>query len=95
MASVPRVFNRIYDGLHARMNEEGGLKKKLFEAALETAERRKQLAAEGKSSGWLDFKFKMLDGLVFSKVRERFGGRLKVCVSGGAAISKEVGRVHR
>jgi long-chain acyl-CoA synthetase len=88
--SVPRVFNRIYDGLHARMNEEGGLKKKLFEAGLETAQRRKQLAAEGKSSGWLDFKFKMLDGLVFSKVRERFGGRLKYAFSGGAAISKEV-----
>ena len=88
--SVPRVFNRIYDGLHARMNEEGGLKKKLFEKALETAAERKRLAAQGKSSGWLDFKFKVLDGLVFSKVRERFGGRLKYAFSGGAAISKEV-----
>ncbi len=88
--SVPRVFNRIYDGLHARMNEEGGLKKKLFEAGIETAERRKQRAAEGKSSAWLDLKFKVLDGLVFSKVRERFGGRLKFAFSGGAAISKEV-----
>ena len=88
--SVPRVFNRIYDGLHARMNEEGGLKKKLFDAALDTAERRKQLAAEGKSSWWLDLKFKILDKLVFSKVRERFGGRLKYAFSGGAAISREV-----
>jgi len=88
--SVPRVFNRIYDGLHARMNEEGGLKKKLFEAAIETAEQRKRLAAEGKHSGWLDLKFNMLDRLVFSKVRERFGGRLKYAFSGGAAISREV-----
>ena len=88
--SVPRVFNRIYDGLHAKMNEEGGLKKKLFDAAVETAEKRKTLAAEGKRSGWLDFKFNILDGLVFSKVRERFGGRLKYAFSGGAAISKEV-----
>ncbi|UCH29382.1 MAG: long-chain fatty acid--CoA ligase [Myxococcales bacterium] len=89
-ASVPRVFNRIYDGLHAKMNEEGGLKKKLFDAALDTAEKRKQLAAEGKRSGWLDFKFNILDSLVFSKVRERFGGKLKYAFSGGAAISKEV-----
>ena len=88
--SVPRVFNRIYDGLHAKMNEEGGLKKKLFEAAIETAEQRKRLAAEGKHSGWLDFKFNIFDGLVFSKVRERFGGRLKYAFSGGAAISREV-----
>jgi long-chain acyl-CoA synthetase len=88
--SVPRVFNRIYDGLHAKMNEEGGLKKKLFEAAIETAEQRKRLAAEGKQSGWLDLKFNILDRLVFSKVRERFGGRLKYAFSGGAAISREV-----
>ncbi len=88
--SVPRVFNRIYDGLHAKMNEEGGFKKKLFEAAIETAEQRKRLAAEGKQSGWLDLKFNILDRLVFSKVRERFGGRLKYAFSGGAAISREV-----
>jgi long-chain acyl-CoA synthetase len=89
-ASVPRVFNRIYDGLHAKMNEEGGLKKKLFDAAIATAEERKRLAAHGKRSAWLDFKFKILDSLVFSKVRERFGGRLKYAFSGGAAISREV-----
>lgn len=89
-ASVPRVFNRIYDGLHAKMNEEGGLKKKLFDAAIETAQKRKELSEQGKQSAWLDFKFKILDGLVFSKVRERFGGRLKYAFSGGAAISREV-----
>jgi long-chain acyl-CoA synthetase len=88
--SVPRVFNRIYDGLQAKMKEDGGLKKKLFDAAMATAEQRKKLAAEGKRSAWVDFKFNILDGLVFSKVRERFGGRLKYAFSGGAAISKEV-----
>jgi long-chain acyl-CoA synthetase len=89
-ASVPRVFNRIYDGLHAKMKEEGGLKKKLFDAAIATAQERKRLAAQGKHSGWIDLKFKVLDQLVFSKVRERFGGRLKYAFSGGAAISREV-----
>lgn len=88
--SVPRVFNRIYDGLHARMNEEGGLKKKLFEAAIDAAQERRHLADQGKSNPWLDLKFKALDSLVFSKVRERFGGRLKYAFSGGAAISREV-----
>ncbi|KPK52082.1 MAG: long-chain fatty acid--CoA ligase [Myxococcales bacterium SG8_38_1] len=88
--SVPRVFNRIYDGLQAKMKEDGGLKQKLFDAAMATAEQRKKLAAEGKRSAWVDFKFNILDGLVFSKVRERFGGRLKYAFSGGAAISKEV-----
>jgi long-chain acyl-CoA synthetase len=88
--SVPRVFNRIYDGLHARMKEEGGLKQKLFEAAVDAAQKRRRLADQGKSNPWLNLKFKVLDGLVFAKVRERFGGRLRYAFSGGAAISKEV-----
>ncbi|MFW6197621.1 MAG: AMP-dependent synthetase/ligase [Myxococcota bacterium] len=88
--SVPRIFNRIYDGLQKRMAEEGGLKKKLFEAAMANEERRKELAAQGKSSGVADLKHNMFDKVVFSKVRERFGGRLKYAFSGGAALSREV-----
>ena len=88
--SVPRIFNRIYDGLHKRMNEEGGLKLKLFEAAVGNAEYRKQLAERRRRSGWADFKHDVFDKLVFSKVRDRFGGRLKYAFSGGAALSREV-----
>ena len=46
--SVPRIFNRIYDGLHKRMDEEGGLKKSLFESAMKNAEYRKGLAEQRK-----------------------------------------------
>jgi long-chain acyl-CoA synthetase len=88
--SVPRIFNRIYDGLHKKMAEEGGLKQKMFEAAMSNAEYRKKLAEQRKRSGWADFKNGMFDKLVFSKVRERFGGRLKYAFSGGAALSREV-----
>jgi len=88
--SVPRIFNRIYDGLHKRMNEEGGLKLKMFESAVENAEYRKNLSDQKKRSGWADFKHNIFDKLVFSKVRERFGGRLKYAFSGGAALSKDV-----
>jgi long-chain acyl-CoA synthetase len=88
--SVPRIFNRIYDGLNKRMAEEGGLKKTLFEAGMSNAEYRKKLAESGSRSGWADFKHGILDKIVFSKVRARFGGRLKYAFSGGAAISKQV-----
>ena len=88
--SVPRIFNRIYDGLHRKMAEEGGLKKTLFEAGMSNEEHRKKLAENGRTSGWADFKHNFFDKLVFSKVRERFGGRLKYAFSGGAAISREV-----
>lgn len=90
LVSVPRVFNKIYDGLHKRMHDEGGLKQKLFFAGLDNEKVRKDLAAHRKTSGLADMKHAFFDKVVFSKVRERFGGRLKYAISGGAALSKEV-----
>ncbi len=88
--SVPRIFNRIYDGVNKKMSEEGGLKQKLFNATLETASEIKKLEEKGESSGWLNLKHKFLDKVVAQKIRDRFGGRLKYAFSGGAALSKEV-----
>ncbi len=89
--SVPRIFNKIYDGLQKKMAEEGGLKKTLFDAGMANAEIKQQLEKQGKSSWWVDTKHGFFDKLVFSKVRERFGGRLRYASSGGAALSPEVG----
>ncbi|MEM7350776.1 MAG: long-chain fatty acid--CoA ligase [Acidobacteriota bacterium] len=89
--SVPRIFNKIYDGLQKKMAEEGGLKQTLFEAGMANAEVRQQLEARGESSWWVNKKHDFFDKLVFSKVRERFGGRLRYAASGGAALSPEVG----
>lgn len=88
--SVPRIFNRIYDGVQKQLATSGRLKKLLFSAALATAKDRKRLIAEGKSSGLVDFKHRLFDKLVFSKVRARFGGKLRYAISGGAAISRQV-----
>jgi len=88
--SVPRIFNKIHDGVLKKVEEDGGLKKKLFHAAIATAKQKKSLAEQRRSSGFVDLKHKILDNLVSSKVRARFGGRLKYAFSGGAAISKEV-----
>lgn len=90
LLAVPRIFNRIYDGLQKKIAEEGGLKKTLFDAGLANADKRSRLAAEGKTSGLVEIKHKLFDKLVFSKVRERFGGRLRYAVSGGAALAPEV-----
>lgn len=88
--SVPRIFNRIYDGLQKRMAEESPVKRFLFEKGIDVASRRRQLEEEGKRSPLLDLQHRFFDKLVFSKVRERFGGQLKYAFSGGAALSKEV-----
>ena len=89
--AVPRVFNKIYDGLQKKIAEEGGLKQTLFDAAMANAERKKALEAKGESSWWVNAKHNFYDKAIFSKVRERFGGRLRYAVSGGAALSPEVG----
>lgn len=88
--AVPRIFNRIYDGLQKKIAADGGLKKVLFEAAIRNVDKRRALEAEGKTSALVETKHKLLDKLVFSKVRDRFGGRLRYAVSGGAALAPEV-----
>jgi long-chain acyl-CoA synthetase len=90
LVSVPRIFTRIYDGLHKRMEDEGGVTKLLFDAAVSTARRRHELADEGRTSRVLDLRHAVLDRIVLSKVRDRFGGNLKYAISGGAAIPVEV-----
>jgi long-chain acyl-CoA synthetase len=89
--AVPRIFNKIYDGLQKRMAGESGAKQFLFLRAIQVARRKRELAADGLHSVWIDAQHQVLDGLIFSKVREKFGGRLKYAFSGGAALQREVG----
>ncbi len=87
--AVPRLYNKIYDGLHKKM-AASAVKKRLFDAALSNEKKRAALSAEGRSSGWVEVKHRAFDKLVFSKVRERLGGQLRYAFSGGAALSPKV-----
>jgi long-chain acyl-CoA synthetase len=87
---VPTVFNKVYDGLQKMMEAEGGVKKTMFDAAVANARKREQMRKRGKRSRWVDLQNDLFDKLVFSKVRDAFGGKLKYAFSGGAAISTEV-----
>jgi long-chain acyl-CoA synthetase len=88
--SVPRIFNRIYDGLQKRMASESPVKRMLFTRGLEVAKQRRELADKKQSNVLVDLQHAFFDKVVFTKVRARFGGQLKYAFSGGAAISKEV-----
>jgi long-chain acyl-CoA synthetase len=90
MVAVPRVFNKVYDGLWTKMNEEGGLAKKLFVMGVESAQKKRELAAQGKSSFSTNLKFKIADAIVFKKIRERLGGRLKGVMTGSAAMNPDI-----
>jgi long-chain acyl-CoA synthetase len=90
LLAVPRIFDRIYDGLRKRMADESPGKRKLFERGLEVAARRRALAEKGDRSLWVEAQFALFERLVFSKIKDRFGGRLRYVISGGAALSREV-----
>jgi long-chain acyl-CoA synthetase len=90
LISVPRVFNRIYHGLWDKMNRQGGLARKLFVMGVEAAKAKREAGGNGKGS-WLDeMKFKLADLIVFSKVRQKMGGRLRGSMSGSAAMNVEI-----
>jgi len=91
LVCVPRLFNKIYDGIMARMEEEGGLKKKLFNTARKTAKKKRKLLEQGQSSLLTNLQFMLLDKLVFSKIRAGFGGRLQGALTASAVMNREIG----
>ncbi len=92
LISVPRVFNKVYDTIVTRVNDAGGAKKILFDIGVKAAKKRRELADKGKSSAVADFKFNLINKIVFQKVRDLFGGRLMGAVTGSAAMNPEISR---
>lgn len=90
LIAVPRVFNKIYDGLHTKMKETGGLALKLFRMGIDSAAQLREKEAEGKSSVTLRLKYKLADRIVFSKIRQRFGGCLKGALTASAMMNQDV-----
>ena len=67
LVAVPRVFNKIYDGLWAKMNETGGLARALFTMGVDSARKRRELAEKGQSNFLTNLKFTLADRIVFRK----------------------------
>lgn len=84
LATVPRLLEKIHTGIKVKGQEMSGLKKQLYYWALNLAE---QYDPEHPPTGFGAIKHKIADKLVYSKIRELFGGNLLGVVSGGAALS--------
>lgn len=92
MSCVPRLLERIHDKAIKSGTADGGLKAKIFLWALETGQDYRRQKEAGKSPGiLLSGKKAIAEKLVFSKIKEKTGGRLKFMLSGGAALPKNVG----
>ncbi|MFG2419572.1 AMP-dependent synthetase/ligase [Streptomyces sp. NPDC048448] len=98
MAAVPRIFEKVYNGVAAKARAGGGAKYKIFQWAAEVSREYAKAGQDNfRRTGTasvpfaLAAKHKVADALVFSKIREAFGGRLRACVSGSAALAPEIG----
>lgn len=92
MSCVPRLLERIHDKAIKSGTADGGMKAKIFMWALDTGQAYRRKVEAGKNPGVLLKTQKALaEKLVFSKIKEKTGGRLKFMISGGAALPKNVG----
>jgi long-chain acyl-CoA synthetase len=91
MCGAPRIFEKLYNGVLTRTKAEGGAKWKIFQWAFNVGGKVYQLELQGKKpSGLLKARHNLADKLVFSKIRARLGGRIRVLVSGAAPLSKDI-----
>ena len=91
MAAAPRIFEKVYNRVVTMAEESGGLKLKIFRWALGIGRQVSKLRQEGKEpSGFLALQNSIADKLVFSKLRDRFGGRVRFFISGSAPLSREM-----
>jgi long-chain acyl-CoA synthetase len=89
--SVPRVYEKVHTGVTAKFAEATGAKAKLIDWALQVGRNVGALKEEGKDIPLrLALQQRVADRLVYSKVKERLGGRIRICISGGAPLAKEI-----
>ena len=91
MAAAPRIFEKVYNKVISGAKDAGGLKWKIFRWATGLGRQVSKLRQEGKQpSGMLAFKFGIADKLVFSKLRNKFGGRVRFFISGSAPLNRDI-----
>ena len=91
LAAVPRFFEKIYARLMEQGSKQQGTKRKLFEWAMKVArESARWRCGEAKAGLGLQLQWAIADRLVYSKVRKGTGGHLRIVMSGGAPLSKEL-----
>ena len=93
MVSVPRIYERVYAAIRAKLEEAPPLKSKLFHLAVETGWAR-FVHQQGRGPWRASFLlWPLLQKLVAQKILDKLGGRLRVAISGGAALAPEISRV--
>ncbi len=88
---VPRIFEKVYSKAKLKASQGGALKERIFDWAIEVAKEFALVKERGQIPSLpLRLKRAIADKLVYSKFRAFFGGRLRSCITGGAALSDEI-----
>jgi long-chain acyl-CoA synthetase len=91
LPSVPRVYEKVHANTLGEIERAGGMRRRIGFWALGVGARASRARREGRSvSGVLKLEERLADKLVFAKVRERLGGRLRLGISGAAPLSPDV-----
>ena len=91
MGAAPRIFEKAHARIEGMVAEQGRLTKRMFDLAIGIGMRVSEARQAGKKpSLTLSLAYKVADRLVFSTIRERFGGRLRFFVSAAAALDRDV-----
>ena len=89
--SVPRIFEKIYTMATSAMEKEGGLKKAIFDWSIRTGGKMREVERSGRKPGFLlKRQYAFADEKVLSKIRNLFGGQLRLAVSGAAPINPDI-----
>ncbi|MEV4112491.1 long-chain fatty acid--CoA ligase [Nonomuraea sp. NPDC049695] len=91
MAAAPRIFEKIHNTVVATVRREGGVKLRIFNWARETGIRvSRARQREAPIPLTTRIEYALADRLVFAKLRDRFGGRIRFFVSGAAPLSMDI-----
>jgi long-chain acyl-CoA synthetase len=91
MAGPPRIFEKVYATVIQTVQEEGGLKYRLFNWAVNVGHQGAHARRDGRRpSTAARAQYAVADRLVLSRIRARLGGRLRFLVSGSAALSQDI-----
>ncbi|MDD3894352.1 MAG: long-chain fatty acid--CoA ligase, partial [Syntrophomonadaceae bacterium] len=91
MCGVPRLFEKMYAAIYAKMEQAGGMKKKIFDWGIATGREYEFAKFRGENiPASLEFKHKLAFKLVLKTVRELLGGRLNFFSAGGAPLAREI-----
>ncbi len=93
MAAVPRFYEKVKARIEAKAQEEGGIKKKIFDWALTVGQKKTESFFAGQNGSFLlNLKYALANKLVLSKIKALTGGNVKFFISGGAPLSTEVAK---